>query len=128
MTPSEAERLLVEHYLTGGGGVYVETKPFIRGSGRFTDVLSKIGRAALPIVKHAGKYLGKKAVNLLAGTTSDIISGKNVGQAFTDNASATAENMRYDLAQKMNAGINAGKRKKRKPPPRKKRIRGGNLW
>ena len=61
---------------------------------------------------------------MLANTTSDILSGKNVGQSFKDNASATAENMRYDLARKMNVG----KRKKQRKSPRKKRVRGGELW
>ena len=120
---SDAERLLVDHYLNGGSTTYVETKPFIRGGSRFTDVLARIGRAALPIAKKAGKYLGKNAINMLANTSSDILSGKNVGQAFKDNASATAENIRFDLAQKVN-----NKRRKSRQPLRKKRVRGGNLW
>ena len=120
---SDAEKLLVDHYLNGGSTAYVETKPFIRGGSRFTDVLARIGRAALPIAKRAGKYLGKNAINMLANTSSDILTGKNVSQAFRDSASATAENMRFDLAQKVNS-----KRRKIRQPPRKKRTRGGHLW
>ena len=123
---SEGEKLYISHYLTGSGGVYVESKPFIRGGSKFTDVLGRIGRAALPIMKTAGSYIGKRALNLLADTGSDILSGKNVGESFQKNAKAAAENIRFDLAQK----INSRKRKKtvKKPPRKKQRVRGGNLW
>ena len=43
----EAEKLLVKHYLTGGGSTYIENKQFIRGGSKFTEILSKIGDVAM---------------------------------------------------------------------------------
>ena len=118
MTRAEADEALALYYLTGsGGGGYVESKPFIRGGGsKFTEVLGRLGKAALPIVKSAGKYLGNSALNLLANTGSDVMSGKNVGDSIRKNLSIEAENTKYDIAQRMRRGV---KRKKTQKTRRK---------
>ena len=128
-TRAEADEALALYYLTGdGGGSYVESSPFIRGGSKFSEVLGKIGKVALPIVKSAGKYLGNSARG------SDVISGKNVGESIRNNLAIEAENTKYDIAQRMR-GV---KRKKTQKPRRKaKAVRkktsasvggGGRLW
>ena len=116
MTRAEADEALALYYLTGdGGGGYVESSPFIRGGSKFSEVLGKLGKVALPIVKSAGKYLGNSALNLLANTGSDVISGKNVGESIRNNLAIEAENTKYDIAQRMR-GV---KRKKTQKTRRK---------
>ena len=125
---SDAEKALVNYYLTGGGGRYVETKPFMRGSG-FVDILAGIGRTALPLLKSAGKYLGRKGVSLLANTAQDALSGKNVVSALKNNASAALENTKYDLVQAVGDKMNLRKRKKQRVKPKnKKRAKQSRLW
>lgn len=125
---SDAERALVNYYLTGGGGRYVETKPFMRGSG-FVDILSGIGRAALPLLKTAGKYLGRKGVSVLANTANDALSGKNVVSSLKNNASSALENTKYDIIQAVGDKMSLRKRKKaRVKPKNKKRTRQTHMW
>lgn len=124
LTRPQAELLLTNFYLTGGGGIFVENKPFVRGGG-FADILSSIGKVALPLLKNVGKYIGKTGVALLANTAKDALDGKNLGNSLKNNASAALENAQYDLTQNIARRL-TGKRKKRKKTRPRKKSR--NMW
>ena len=134
MTRAEIDEALALFYLTGsGGGAYVESHPFIRGGSKFTEVLGQIGKAVLPIAKSAGKYLGKSALNLLANTGSDVMSGKNVRESVRKNASIEVENAKFDFAQGIRGAKRGRKPRKKVKAARKKRKTvsgggGGDLW
>ena len=135
MTTAEINEALALFYLAGsGGGAYVESHPFIRGSGlKFTEVLGQIGKAVLPIAKSAGKYLGKSALNLLANTGSDVMLGNNLGDSVRKNASIEVENAKFDMAQGMRGVKRRRKPRKKVKAARKKRKTvsgggGGDLW
>ena len=102
MCTSAAERSVMDYYLNGGftGGSYVESHIFQKGSG-LGSVLSSLGRLALPTLKKLGGYAANKAVNLAGNTLSDVMEGKNVGQALRQNAKATLENVKYDASRKL---------------------------
>ena len=121
LTRPQAEILLNNYYLTGSGvgGVFVENKPFIRGGG-FGDILSSISKVALPLLKQAGRYVGRKGLSLLANTARDAIDGKNIGQALKSNATSELENATYDLTENLAQKINSKRKKVKKGRPRKK--------
>ena len=121
MCTSSAEQAVVSYYLNDSleGGAYVESHIFQKGSG-IGSVLSSIGRLALPALKKLGGY-AVKAVGKFAGdTASDIISGRNVGQALRGNASAAIENGKFDMSQKLNMKRVAKKNKSSTSKKRRK--------
>jgi hypothetical protein len=128
MCTSSAEQAVVNYYLNDSlkGGAYVESHIFQKGSG-IGSVLSSIGRLALPALKKLGGY-AVKAVGKFAGdTASDIISGRNVGQALRGNASAAIENGKFDMSQKLNMKRVAKKNKSSTSKKRRKNPRTA-LW
>ena len=128
MCTSAAERSVMDYYLNGGftGGSYVESHIFQKGSG-LGSVLSSLGRLALPTLKKLGGYAANKAVNLAGNTLSDVMEGKNAGQALRQNAKATLENVKYDASRKLQL---KRPRKKSRPTGRKKRRKNtsATLW
>lgn len=64
------------HYycMQAGGGNYFQGVRYQRGSGFFGDIF----RSALPLMRKAGKYFGKKILRAGGNVISDIASGSSI--------------------------------------------------
>jgi hypothetical protein len=129
MCRSQANRAVVNYYLHGGftGGGYVESHIFQKGSG-IGSILRGIGKAALPLLKKAGKYLGKTALGVTSNTIGDLLDGENLGSAITKNLSSAAENTKFDIAQRFALKRPQTGPKKASKKKRRKKTASKTLW
>ena len=113
---SEKQWLL--HYQRGGG---FRGTSFQRGGG-LGSIFRILFRAILPLVKSAGKAVGKRALKTGAEVASDLISGRDLKHSLTTHGKQAAGELLDKATKKMqggNVGSIKGKRKPRKATKQK---------
>lgn len=85
---------------TGAGFVGM---PYQRGAG-LGSIFRGIFRALLPIVKHAGKAIGKQALSTGAEIVSDVAAGNSIKEAVKRRTKAGTAKLLNRAATKLQSG------------------------
>ena len=102
-------------YIQKGGGDF----PVFRGS-RYQrgygigSLLSSVLRTAIPLVKKAGKVIGKQALKTSLDIGQDLMDGKNFRQSAKQRGLQSARNLTQKTINRLSNGSQTIKRKKRK--------------
>lgn len=118
-----SERFWAQYYInqskqSGAGFIGV---PYQRGAG-LGSLFRGIFRALLPVVKSAGKTIGKQALATGAEIASDVVAGKTLSSSAKSRAKAGASTLLRKAADNLvQEGEGLGRRKKR--VVKRKRIR-----
>lgn len=133
------EAALEKYYLgstndIAGHGEYVQGTIFSKGRGfgsviravirAATPIVKKVGHVLKPMVKKAGQYAAKRAVDIGADSIIDITQGVPPAQAFQQNAEKAMEDTMYDLG---NAAKAMKRRSVLKKGPRAKKFKRYNF-
>ena len=118
-----------QSYFSQTGGYFVG-RPYQRGGG-IGSVFSKLFRFLLPVLKSAGKEIGKEGLAVGSRILNDVAQGKNVRSAIvTETAgglrnlvdkSRASEGLR-NLIDEAEGRLQRGGGKKKKKAPRRKRA------
>ena len=114
----DSEKFWVQYFLaqskqTGAG--FIGT-PYQRGAG-LGSLFRGIFRSLMPIVKSAGKAIGKQALSAGAEIASDVVAGKPIKAAVKRRSKASVS----ALLSKAAAEIEGPKRK-RKPVKKRRKL------
>ena len=102
---------------------------FQRGHGSFGSVFKSILNAAKPLVKSAGKYAARTALETAGNIGSDLIEGKNFQESASANARQAFEDLKGDVGGFVKRKLSYKRGKKRpnvvvkRQSPRKKRSK-----
>ena len=113
----------------GNGGRVFRGTPFMRGhstGGGLGSILSSVFKAALPVVKSAGRYVAKKGASSLAGFAGDIISGETPKMAAKKRALRLYEDMKRDSQSKIARMMNDSSTSRSRQGAAKKRHKRKN--
>ena len=99
--------------------------PYQRGSG-LGSFFRGVFRALMPIVKSAGKSIGKQALSTGADMASDNVAGNSIKRVVKRHGRKGAESLLRKAAAKLaeqqeGSGLGKVTKKKKKAAPRKKR-------
>lgn len=118
----DSDRVWTQHYLRQSGAGFVGI-PYQRGSG-LGSFFRGIFRALMPIVKSAGKSIGKQALTAGANIASDVVAGKTIKGAVNRHGRKGAEALLKKAAAELAKQEGTGKRKRitkrKKPATRRK--------
>ena len=70
---------------------------FQKGHGAFGSIFKSILKAAKPLVKSAGKYVARTALDTAGNIGRDLIEGKSLKESASANAREAFENMKGDI-------------------------------
>jgi hypothetical protein len=125
---TEASAYYGKYYADQAGGdmsVYAG-RPVMNGKG-IGGLLSSAFRAAMPLLKRAGKSLGKRALKTGAALAQDVVAGRNVKRAVKRRAIESGGDLLDDLAGITNNPPRAKRARRAKPRTvERKRKRGNN--
>jgi len=93
--------------------------PYQRGAG-LGSIFRGLFRALLPVVKNAGKSIGRQALSTGAQIASDVVAGEPIKAAVKRKGKAGAAVLLQKAAKKLQTG--GKRRRKRKTTRRKKRT------
>ena len=99
--------------LQAGGGntdAYFQGVRYQRGGGFFQNIF----RSNAPLMMKAGKYFGKRLLNVGSNVVSDITSGNSLKDSARSRFREEAENIKDDLFQKLQQRGEGIKKKRRK--------------
>lgn len=99
-----------------GRGIFIGP-PIQRGYGIFGDLF----RQTIPILKDAGKYLGKKALNLTKDIGTDVLSGKSVKDSIKSRLKDVGSEIKSDVIRKIQSGEGIKRKYSRIKHQRRKR-------
>lgn len=106
--------LWVEFFASQTGGNGFVGDPFQRGGFALGGLFKGLARMVLPVIKKAGKAVGKQALKTGVAVAQDALAGRNVGEAFEEHGRTAA-------AKLLNKAVS------RKQPRKKRQQKGGLL-
>jgi len=102
---------------TGHGMLGFHGTRYQRGAG-IGNIFGGLLRTILPMVKSAGKAVGRQALKTGMNVASDVIGGRNIGESFDEHAKAGTQHLLNRGVEKLKQGgenvTQAGRRKRRK--------------
>ena len=95
--PSNEEELWMNYFMkqaeqSGHGLDAFQGLPYQRGYG-LGSFFGRLFRSILPIMKSAGKSVGKEALSMGANVLGDVVRGKDLGQAAKEHGRKAAANL-----------------------------------
>lgn len=96
-----------------GGSLPVFAGKAIMGGKGLGGVFTSALRAATPLLRSAGKTIGKRALDAGVSLANDILSGQNVASSLKRSAKAAGRGLLDDVMGALGSGGGSG-------PPRKK--------
>lgn len=107
--------LWVEFFASQTGGNGFVGDPFQRGGFALGGLFKGLARMVLPVIKKAGKAVGKQALKTGVAVAQDALAGRNVGEAFDEHGRVAA-------AKLLNKAVS-----RKQPRRRRQQQKGGRL-
>jgi len=93
-----------------GGGPYFSSDHQIQ---RGYSIFSNIRRFAVPLMRRAGKYLGKKLLSTGRNVIDDLVQGKSLKESSRDRILESGRAIKKDIIRKLQTGSGKNKRKRK---------------
>ena len=103
------------HYVSqsGGGGIPVFYGRRSQSGHGIGQIFSSLGRVALPFIKSAASYLGRKAVDTGKHILGDVIGGRNFKESLKERLKDTGMTVLSDVSERLQRGSGRRGRKRK---------------
>lgn len=121
--PDDSKSRYYQYYVdqVGHGMPVFQGSIIQHGSGGIGSLFRSLAKSALPLLKEGGKVIGKSLLSAGLGTAEDVVRGKSIRQAATENLKESGRGLIHTLASKVYGGRRRSHPRRRQAPKRRKR-------